>query len=306
MHYSVLLNESIRLLNINPDGIYIDGTFGRGGHSKAILSHLSQNGQLIAFDKDPEAIKYAGNSISDQRLNLIHDSFANLDSELDKLGIKQVNGILLDLGISSPQLDAPERGFSFRFDAPLDMRMNNQAGISASEWLNKATETELVDVFWRYGEEKFSRRIANAIVAARQKKLVTTTSQLANLISEQIPYREKGQHPATRVFQAIRIQVNNELSDLERILTIAPKYLKLNGRMVVISFHSLEDRIVKTHFASLAQANKLPKWVMVDDVQSEFKIIAKKMRASSGEIAENSRSRSAIMRCLERIHVKNN
>lgn len=306
LHYSVLLQESIELLNIKPDGVYVDGTLGRAGHTRELLARLGQNGRLISFDKDPEAIKYANENIDDQRLQVVHASFASVTTKLQEMGINQVDGMLLDLGVSSPQIDTPERGFSFRFDAPLDMRMDNSKGISAAEWLNTASDVELADVFWRYGEEKFSRRIARAIVAVRDENPLLTTTQLANLINGLIPYKEKGQHPATRVFQAIRIQVNNELGDLEQILATAPNLLNVGGRMVVISFHSLEDRITKTKFAELASSDKLPKWVMIqqDEPISEYKIIAKKIKASSHEIAENGRSRSAIMRCLERVSVK--
>lgn len=306
MHYSVLLKESVDLLNIKPSGIYIDGTLGRAGHTAEILSRLNDDGRLIAFDKDPEAIRYAKESVSDNRLTLVHDSFASVAKHLASLDVKSIDGIILDLGVSSPQLDTPERGFSFRFDAPLDMRMNNQSGISAADWINQASESELSDVFWRYGEEKFSRKIAKAIVTKRAVKPLFTTTDLANLVAEQIPYREKGQHPATRVFQATRIHVNNELGDLEHILDTVPLKMGIGGRMVVISFHSLEDRIVKTKFAKLAEGEKLPKWVMANDKPSEFNVIAKKIKASAEEIAENSRSRSAVMRCLERISVKDN
>lgn len=305
LHYSVLLQESIELLDIKPDGVYVDGTLGRAGHTRELLARLGQNGRLIAFDKDPEAIKYANENIDDQRLQVVHASFASVAIKLQEMGINQVDGVLLDLGVSSPQIDTPARGFSFRFDAPLDMRMDNSKGISAAEWLSTASDVELADVFWRYGEEKFSRRIARAIVAVRDENPLLTTTQLANLINGLIPYKEKGQHPATRVFQAIRIQVNNELGDLEQILATAPNLLNIGGRMVVISFHSLEDRITKTKFAELASSDKLPKWVMIQDEPiSEYKIIAKKIKASSNEIAENGRSRSAIMRCLERVSVK--
>lgn len=305
LHYSVLLQESIELLNIKPNGVYVDGTLGRAGHTRELLARLDQDGRLISFDKDPEAIAYARANIQDQRLQVVHASFASVATKLQEMGINQIDGVLLDLGVSSPQIDTPERGFSFRFDAPLDMRMDNSKGVSAAEWLNTASDVELADVFWRYGEEKFSRRIARAIVAVRDENPLLTTTQLANLINGLIPYKEKGQHPATRVFQAIRIQVNNELGDLEQILATAPSLLNVGGRMVVISFHSLEDRIAKTKFAELASSDKLPKWVMVqDEPSSEYKIIAKKIKASSNEIAENGRSRSAIMRCLERVSVK--
>ena len=305
LHYSVLLKESVDLMAIKPDGVYVDGTLGRAGHTRELLARLGVTGRLISFDKDPDAINYAQENIMDSRLSIVHASFATLSNTLKSMGITQVDGVLLDLGVSSPQIDTPERGFSFRFDAPLDMRMDNSKGISAAEWLNTVDEVELANVFWRYGEEKFSRRIARAIVATRAENPLLTTTQLANLISSLIPYKEKGQHPATRVFQAIRIQVNNELGDLEQVLIDTPDLLGLGGRMVVISFHSLEDRIVKTKFAELASSDKLPKWVMVqDEPSSEYKIIAKKVKASSDEISENGRSRSAIMRCLERVSVK--
>ncbi len=306
MHYSVLLNESIEMLNIKPDGVYVDGTLGRCGHTKEILKKLGVGGILIAFDKDPDAIEYARHEINDPRFHLFHGSFAEINKVLEQLGIVSIDGILLDLGISSPQIDTPERGFSFRFDAPLDMRMNNLQGISAADWINHADEVELADVFWRYGEEKFSRKIAKAIVSQRINTPFKTTFELVNLVSNQIPYREKGQNPATRVFQAIRIHINNELTDLENLLELIPIRLKLGGRIVVISFHSLEDRIVKQKFTSLATVEKLPKWVMMNECDSEFKVIAKKIKASASEILENNRSRSAIMRCLERVSVKNN
>ncbi|MDD3266717.1 MAG: 16S rRNA (cytosine(1402)-N(4))-methyltransferase RsmH [Burkholderiales bacterium] len=302
MHYSVLLRESVELLNINPDGIYIDGTFGRGGHSKAILERLGPNGKLIAFDKDPEAIQFARDFAADNRFIIVHDSFASAVTHLEKMGIKKINGILLDLGISSPQIDTPERGFSFRFDAPLDMRMNNTQGLSAADWLNSADYQELTKVFWEYGEEKFSRKIATKIVDVRESKPLLTTSDLAKLVESVIPYREKGQHPATRVFQATRIHINNELYDVEEILDSIPSYLAKHGRFVVISFHSLEDRIVKNKFAKLATGEKLPRWVMANDKPSDFAVIAKKIKAGKEELEENARSRSAVMRCLEKIH----
>ena len=305
MHYSVLLRESVDLLNIKGDGIYIDGTFGRGGHTREILARLGANGRLLAFDKDPDALTYARETFNDPRLTLIHDSFAGLARHLEQLAIAKVDGVLLDLGVSSPQLDTAARGFSFRFDAPLDMRMDNTRGISAAEWLNSAAEANIAEVFWRYGEEKFSRRIARAVVLQRQQQPFSTTTELADLVTKQISYREKGQHPATRVFQALRIQVNNELGDLEQILNLAPAYLAMAGRIVVISFHSLEDRIVKNQFAALAAGESFPKWVMVSEVASEFKVIAKKIKATAAEIALNSRSRSAVLRCLERVSVKN-
>lgn len=303
MHYSVLLQESIELLNIKSDGVYIDGTFGRGGHSRAILDKLGINGRLIAFDKDPEATAYAEQNFTDSRFKIIHASFASIKQQLFDLGISQIDGILLDLGVSSPQLDNAERGFSFRHDAPLDMRMDNSKGITAAEWLLTASEEEMADVFWRYGEERFSRRVAKAIMREREVKPLATTHQLTKLIEAQIPYRERGKNPATRVFQAIRIQINNELGDLEQILSDVPQMLTLNGRFVVISFHSLEDRLVKIAFNERASVDKLPKWAMVTGQEAEFEVIAKKVRASMIEVDENSRSRSAVLRCLERLKI---
>lgn len=302
MHYSVLLQESLDLLNIKLDGIYIDGTFGRGGHSSEILKRLSGAGKLIAFDKDPEAIEYARSNIQDERFNIIHSSFADLSQLND---VEKVDGILLDLGISSPQIDTPERGFSFRYDAPLDMRMNNSSGMSATDFINQASAEEMAKVFWEYGEEKFSRKIAKAIVDSRVDSVIDSTFKLANLIEKVIGRREINKHPATRVFQAIRIHVNNELGDLETFLNSAPDKLKVGGRIVIISFHSLEDRIVKNKFNQLASTKELPRWVMQNPESAEFKVIAKKIKASEQELAENSRSRSAVMRCLERISVKN-
>lgn len=302
MHYSVLLNESIELLNIQPNGIYVDGTFGRGGHSKVILEQLGEFGRLIAFDKDPEAIEFANKFAQDKRFTIIHDSFTSATKYLDEFGIKKIDGILLDLGISSPQIDTPERGFSFRFDAPLDMRMDNTRGMSAADWLNNAEFQELAKIFWEYGEEKFSRKIAAKIIEIRDDRPLKTTLDLAKLVESVIPYKEKGQHPATRIFQATRIHINNELCDVEKILNDVPSYLTKNGRFVVISFHSLEDRIVKNKFATLATGEKLPRWVMANDKPSNYKVIAKKIKASLAELEENSRSRSAVMRCLERIN----
>ncbi len=300
-HYSVLLDESIDLLAIKPDGIYVDGTFGRGGHSQAILAKLGVNGQLIAFDKDPDAIAYAHEHMLDKRFRLIHDSFAELKQHLAALNINKIDGILLDLGVSSPQLDTVERGFSFRFDATLDMRMDNTRGQSAKDWINHASEEQIAHVLWHYGEERFSRKIAKAIVAKRAQKPIETTTQLASIISENIHVKDKAQHPATRSFQAIRIFINNELGDLETILNDIPELLNKNARIVVISFHSLEDRIVKQAFNNLSTAEKLPKWVMLPDKAPEYKVIAKKMKASHKELEENKRSRSAVMRCLERL-----
>ncbi len=300
-HYSVLLNESVELLSIKADGLYIDGTFGRGGHTQAILAKLNEQGRLIAFDKDPEAIAYAKEFILDKRFTIIHGSFSSLLSSLDGLKISKIDGLLLDLGVSSPQLDTQSRGFSFRFDAILDMRMDNTIGQSANEWINSANEEDIAYVLWHYGEERFSRKIAKAIIARRTQEPIVTTTQLAKLISENIHVKDKAQHPATKSFQAIRIFINNELGDLEKILLDSPKLLNKGARIVVISFHSLEDRIVKQAFNNLVSTDKFPKWVMVQNSAPEYKVIAKKIKASDKELAENKRSRSAVMRSLEKL-----
>ncbi|MCE3268661.1 MAG: mraW [Burkholderiales bacterium] len=297
-HYPVLLKESIELLNIKADGIYIDGTFGRGGHTKEILKRLGPDGRLIAFDKDPEAHTYAFEHFTDKRLKLIWDSFANMAEHLPDL---KVDGILLDLGVSSPQLDDQTRGFSFRFDAPLDMRMDTSKGISAKEWINSVSEKELADILWNYGEERFSKRIAKAIIDRRQKEPIETTKELANIIDNAMPFKEKGKNPATRSFQAIRIFINNELRDLEQLLAQIPGLLQVGGVMVVISFHSLEDRMVKNAFNNLAKVQNLPKWVMADPVLPGYEIIAKKIKANSNEIENNVRSRSSILRAIKRL-----
>lgn len=301
-HYSVLLDESIDLLDINPSGTYIDGTFGRGGHSCAILSKIGENGTLLAFDKDPEAISYGKQNVVDDRLSLIHDSFANADKYLKQFNINNgVNGILLDLGVSSPQVDDASRGFSFRFDSDLDMRMDNSSGMTAMEWLNHVEEAELSHVLWKYGEEKFARRIAKNIVQERKNKLICTTFDLVKVIEQSIPFKEAKQHKATRSFQAIRIFINNELGDLETILNKLPTILTTGGRCVIISFHSLEDRIVKNSFNDLVSGQKQPKWVMLEEQVPKYQIIAKKVRAGKLELANNKRSHSAILRCLKRI-----
>lgn len=302
MHYSVLLHESIELLAIKPNGIYVDGTLGRCGHTREILKNLDENGRLISFDRDIEAIDYAKSNLLDSRLTVIHDNFADIDLHLQKIGIEKIDGIILDLGVSSPQLDNAERGFSFSKNAALDMRMDNTRGESARDWINSASEADIADVLWKYGEEKFSRRIAANIVKTRHEKNIETTSELANIIASSIPkFKNYDKHPATRSFQAIRIFINNELGSLEELLNKLPNILAINARVVIISFHSLEDRIVKTYFNSLVDKNKLPKWVMQIEEEADYKVIAKKIKASINEINENTRSRSAVMRSLERL-----
>lgn len=301
LHQPVLLNESIDLLKVIPDGIYIDGTFGRGGHTQAILECLNQNGRIIAFDKDVEAINYGRTHIIDPRLHLVHDSFANFEQYLSAYAIDKIDGVLLDLGVSSVQIDSAKRGFSFRLNGDLDMRMDNTRGISALEWINSVDEAELANVLWKYGEEKFSRVIARNIINRRNTAKITTTVQLAEIISQNIRISKNQQHPATRCFQAIRIYINDELGDLERFLVKVPAWLKVKSRIVVISFHSLEDRIVKDKFNQLSRKEHLPKWINREMDEPKYTVIAKKIRASLGEIEQNIRSRSAILRGIEKI-----
>lgn len=304
-HYSVLLNESVDGLVVDPDGFYIDGTFGRGGHSRKILSKLSSAGRVLAFDKDPVAVQVAQQFMADDnRLQMVHASFADMGeivAEQQQSG--KVAGVLLDLGVSSPQLDQPERGFSFQYDGPLDMRMDTSQGASAQEWVNQASEEDITWVLKNYGEEKFAKRMARAIVQSRQKEMITTTAQLANIVAQANPAWEKGKNPATRAFQAIRIQVNNELQDLEVALQAALDILQPGGRLSVISFHSLEDRIVKQFIRRHERGDPLPKGLPVTEsmLNKRLKSIAKAQKASAEEVAENTRSRSAVLRIAEKI-----
>ncbi len=299
-HKSVLLNESIEALNIEPAGIYIDGTFGRGGHSQAILEQLGEQGRLIAFDKDPQAIKTAEQKFAvDPRFQIVHDSFAELEKHIEQLGLTgSINGILLDLGVSSPQLDDPQRGFSFQQSGPLDMRMNDQQGMTAAQWLNKAGETEIANVLYDYGEERFSRRIARAIVKARAEQPLTDTRQLAEIIKQAHPRWEKKKHPATRGFQGIRIFINNELTDLDSCLQQSYRCLARNGSLVVISFHSLEDRRVKQFFRRMSEGEQLPPDLPVMDeiINRKMKLVGKRIKAGKQELSDNPRARSAVLR----------
>ncbi len=305
LHYSVLLKESVEALILNRDGVYVDGTFGRGGHSREILKLLSENGRLIGFDKDPKAIEVAKNlSEKDSRFSYVHGSFADLDKTMrERWPDANLDGVLLDLGVSSPQLDEPERGFSFLKDGPLDMRMNNSQGISAEQWLNSAEESEIAFVLKEYGEEKFARRMAGALVEARENSRISSTSQFAKIVSDANPRWEKGKHPATRAFQAVRIYINSELDDLRLILDASLDHLKLGGRIVVISFHSLEDRIVKRFFKKEAKGKSFPQNIPVTEemLEKKLKLVGKSIKASDREVSENVRSRSAIMRVAERI-----
>lgn len=303
VHATVLLNEAVEALEIKPDGVYVDGTFGRGGHSRLILEKLGEGGRLVALDKDPTAIA-AGKAIGDARFQLVHSGFEHLGEVLRSLGIGKVDGVLLDLGVSSPQLDDEQRGFSFRFDAPLDMRMDTSRGQTAAEWLAAADENELTEVIRDYGEERFARQIARAIVAARQEREIVTTKQLSDLVAQCVRTREPGKNPATRTFQAIRIYINRELEELESVLPQCVDQLKPGGRIAVISFHSLEDRMVKHFLREAAQGDKLPKNVPIraaDVPQGKLRLVGKAVYASAEEVAANPRARSAVLRVAERL-----
>lgn len=301
-HETVLLNEAVDALVINADGIYLDGTFGRGGHARQVLSRLSPQGRLVGFDKDPQAIA-AGEALAqeDSRFSIVHSSFADMEQVMEAQGlVGKVDGVLLDLGVSSPQLDDASRGFSFMSDGPLDMRMNNQAGQTAAQWLNEAPADEIATVLKEYGEERFAKRIANAIVEQRP---LSTTAQLASLIDKASPKKEKGKHPATRSFQAIRIFINRELDDLNEVLGQSLRVLRKGGRLAVISFHSLEDRMVKQFIQRKEKGDPLPRNLPIRDdmVNREVRSVGKPVRASEEEVQNNVRSRSAIMRVAEKL-----
>ncbi|OOZ37283.1 16S rRNA (cytosine(1402)-N(4))-methyltransferase RsmH [Solemya velesiana gill symbiont] len=304
-HLPVLFNESLEALNIRPSGVYIDGTFGRGGHSDAILKALGPEGRLIAIDKDPDAIAAAEAAFGgDRRFVIEQGSFAMLETFAEKHQVVgRVDGLLLDQGVSSPQLDRPERGFSFLSDGPLDMRMDNSAGLSAAQWLAGAEADEIARVLKEYGEERFARRIARAIVAACQECAITTTRQLAEIIAAANPSHEKGKHPATRSFQAIRIHINKELEDLGACLDQALDVLAPGGRLAVISFHSLEDRIVKRFMRDGERGGQFPPGLPVtqDQLKPKLKRIGKAMRPSKEEVSENPRARSSVLRVAERL-----
>ena len=303
-HITVLLNEAVDALNIQPSGIYVDGTFGRGGHSRLILSRLNEQGRLIVFDKDPAAIAVAQElARQDQRVSVFHQGFSHFDAACTELGISQIDGALFDLGISSPQIDDASRGFSFRFDAPLDMRMDTTRGESAAEWLMHADEQEIHEVIKNYGEERFSRQIARAIVAKRVEAPVHTTGQLAEIAAQCVRSREKGQHPATRTFQAIRIYINRELDEVAQVLPQVTARLNTHGRLAVIAFHSLEDRIVKQFMREHSTHAPLPKWAAVREAdlpKPPLKIVGKPIKAGAEELNYNPRARSAILRVAER------
>lgn len=304
-HVPVLAQEAVAALAISADGVYVDATFGRGGHSRMILEQLGPKGRLVALDRDPDAIQ-AGAALQDARMTLVHSAFSRLGEVLGGLGLTQVNGILLDIGVSSPQLDDATRGFSFRFDAPLDMRMDPGSGLSAADWLATATEGEISEVIRTYGEERFAKSIARAIVAARQEEAISSTAQLAGLIAATLKRREPGQHPATRSFQAIRIYINRELEELSQVLPQCVDFLKPGGRLAVISFHSLEDRIVKRYMRDESQGEQAPRRLPIQAAMlkpGRLRLVGRAQRASDAEVAANPRARSAVLRVAEKMDV---
>lgn len=307
-HITVMLHEAVEALNIRADGIYVDGTFGRGGHSRLILSKLNEQGRLIVFDKDPQAIAVAtALAEQDKRVSVVHDGFSALQTALNALNIQKIDGVLLDLGVSSPQIDDGSRGFSFRFDAPLDMRMDTTRGLSAAQWLAVASEQEIHDVIKHYGEERFSRQIARSIVEQRVIEPIVSTGQLAKLVAGQVKTRERGQDPATRTFQAIRIFINRELEEVAQILPQVVAHLNEGGRLAVIAFHSLEDRIVKQFMKQHATREVLPRWAMVKESElptPPLRLVGKAQKASEQEVQMNPRSRSAVLRVAERTEGK--
>ena len=302
-HTAVLLEEAVDGLKVRGDGCYVDCTFGRGGHSRQILTRLGKRGRLLALDRDPQAVA-AGGEIDDRRFRILHGRFGRLAALAKEAGVTAADGILLDLGMSSPQLDDPVRGFSFRFDAPLDMRMDPGAGITAAEWLARAPEREIREVIRTYGEERFAKSIAAAIVAARARGPVGTTRQLAALVAKAVPTREPSQDPATRTFQALRIHLNQELEELSLALPQCVELLAPGGRLVVISFHSLEDRIVKRFLRDHARADRLPPRLPLrarELPQPPLKLVGRPIRPPAAEIAANPRARSAVMRLAEKL-----
>jgi len=304
VHQPVLLREVIDALRIKGNGVYVDATIGRGGHSRALLEQLAVDGRLLLIDRDPEAVRWAREQFGDdRRVDIEQGNFVRLSEYLQRRQIMgRVDGLLFDLGVSSPQLDRPERGFSFRKDAQLDMRMDPGSGYSAADWLAKATESEMAEVFRRFGEERFARRIARAICTAREHGRIERTAQLRDIVARAVPKWEKGKDPATRTFQAIRIHVNDELAALRQVLPQAVSALSPGGRLVVISFHSLEDRIVKRFMRDAARGDALPADVPIrsDAFKPQLRIVGKAVRPSTDEISENPRARSAVMRVAER------
>jgi len=312
MHKPVLLREAVDALAIKPDGAYVDATFGRGGHSRLILSRLGEHGRLIALDRDPAAVE-AAQAIADPRFCIRHGSFSQMQQIVKTLGVAQVDGVLLDLGVSSPQLEEVSRGFSFRDSGPLDMRMDTSAGQTAAGWLATVSEAELAQVIREFGEERFARPIARAIVASGAQQPIATTGQLASIVAATVRSRQRerehGKHPATRTFQAIRIYLNRELDELAQVLPQCVDMLKPGGRLVVISFHSLEDRMVKQFMRKAANADELPRGVPMREAELKkfsrqtLRVIGRAIQPGADEVAENVRARSAVMRVAEKIQV---
>jgi 16S rRNA (cytosine1402-N4)-methyltransferase len=301
-HRTVLLHEAVAALEVRASGVYVDGTFGRGGHSRMILERLGPQGRLLALDRDPQAIA-AARTIADPRLTVLHRPFGELAEAARQAGFAAVDGVLLDIGVSSPQLDEGGRGFSFRFDAPLDMRMDTTQGETAAEWLARAEIRDITEVIKNYGEERFAFQIAKKIVAARSERPLTTTGELAALVRETVRTREPGQDPATRTFQALRIHINQELEQLALVLPQAMDLLKPGGRLAVISFHSLEDRIVKRFMRGEAAPDTLPRDLPLRAAelpQPRLRVVGKPVRADAAEVAANPRARSAVLRVAEK------
>ena len=302
-HIPVLLHEALTALCIQHDGLYLDCTFGRGGHSRAILAELGESGRLIGLDRDPSAVAVARNlAQEDPRFEIAHTAFSELEPALDSLAVSRVDGILMDLGVSSPQLDEPERGFSFQADGPLDMRMDPTAGESAADWIARADADEIAHVLWVFGEERFSRRIAKAIVEARELAPIVTTTRLSQIVTNAQPKKDQNKHPATRSFQGIRLYVNGELAEIEQGLEAAMNRLKAGGRLAVISFHSLEDRLVKRALRDASRPPKGdPRMPLPDSIaQPKLKLVGKAIKAGPEELRLNPRARSAVLRVAER------
>jgi 16S rRNA (cytosine1402-N4)-methyltransferase len=305
VHVPVLLEEAVHALRVREDGAYVDGTFGRGGHSAAILAGLGVRGRLFAFDQDPEAL--ASRAHTDRRLELIHGRFSTMTRALAARGVSRVAGVLLDLGVSSPQLDEAARGFSFAKDGPLDMRMDTTRGETAAQWLARATQEEIREVIGTYGEERFAEQVAGAIVAARGREPIRTTRQLAEIVGRAVRTREPGKHPATRTFQALRIFLNQELAELEVTLPQAVNLLEPGGRLAVISFHSLEDRITKNFLREESRTDRLPRGLPVraaDLPEPRLRLVGRAIKASDAEVAANPRARSAVLRVAERTQAR--
>ena len=304
-HHPVMMQQVMEALKVRPAGIYMDATFGRGGHSEAILQVLAQDGRLIAIDRDPQAVRAAKERFAkDRRFTIQQGTFAMLEHFAEAEAVSgKVDGVLFDLGVSSPQLDDPERGFSFLRDGPLDMRMDPGHGESAADWLARARESEMVEVFRRYGEERYAQRIARAIVRARQQTPIIRTAQLAEIVAAAHPAWERDKHPATRVFQALRIHINRELEEIETALPQAVRVLARGGRLAVISFHSLEDRIVKRFMRREAKGEEPPRHLPPppDAPAPTLRVIGKAQFPTEAEIAQNPRARSAVLRVAERV-----